>query len=388
MTRAGTMHGKDQNATPINQSATRWAFPPVASRAARARRMVVGRRMRPCGGLLVLQMAMLSGPLVGQEGGHRRPTIQNLEAEMARLAVAAEGVVGVAAIHLESGRTAHLNPQVSFPMGSTVKVPIAVELLRRVDRGEIRLDSLVALRREHVYPNTYGPISEFIRPGSALTVGNLLELMLQVSDNNATDILLLGPVGGPERVTAFMRSAGLGGIRVDRSISVLIAHELGATHVSMAQPLSPDGFRELLNQMLAKTGTRYPENQNPTFDYDPRDTATPQAMADLLARVWRREMLSEASSALLIDIMYGCKTGERRLRGMLPSGTRVAHKTGTVNRSVNDVGIIDLPGDAGHVVTVVFIKESRLPGRDAREDVIAQIARAVHDYFTFLPQGS
>jgi len=373
---------------PILQSPVISAFSRVTLRTAPGLFVAVSRRMRPCGSVLVLQTVLLSAPTFGQEGGQRRPAIQNLELEIARLAAAAQGVVGVGVVHLESGRAVYLNPQVSFPMGSTVKVPVAVELLRRVDHGEVRLDSLVVLGREQVYPRTHGPISEFIRPGSALTIRNLLELMLQVSDNNAADILLLGPVGGPERVTTLMTSAGLGGIRVDRSISVLIAHEMNATQVSMAKPLSPDEFLELLKQMLARTGKYYPENQNPGFDYDPRDTATPQAMVDLLAKVWRREILSEASSALLLDTMYGCKTGERRLKGMLPSGTRVAHKTGTINRSVNDAGIIDLPGNAGHVVTVVFIKESRLPSREAREDVIAQIARAVHDYFTFIPEGS
>jgi beta-lactamase class A len=281
-------------------------------------------------------------------------------------------------------------------MGSTFKVPIAVELLRRVDRREVRLDSLIVLGHDQVYPRTHGPISQFIRPGSGLTIRNLLELMLQVSDNNATDILLLGPAGGPEQVTALMKSAGLGGIRVDRSTSVLIAHEMGATQVSMAKPPSPEEFLEILKRNFAKTGRYYSEGQNPDFDDDPRDTATPQAMVDLLAKIWRREILSEASSALLIDIMYGCKivimdacrASERRLMGMLPSGTRVAHKTGSINRSVNDVGIIHLPGDAGHVVTVVFIKGSRLPTKEAREDVIAQIARAVHDYFALIPKGS
>jgi beta-lactamase class A len=325
--------------------------------------------------------------MVGQETG-QSPGLESLEKELVRLAAAAQGIVGVGAMHLESGRSVYLNGQVSFPMGSTVKVPIALELLRRVDRGEVRLDSLIVLRRDQVFPRTYGPISEFIRPGSALTVRNLLELMLQVSDNNGTDILLLGPVGGPERVTSFMQSAGLGGIRVDRSISVLIAHEQNATQVSMADPLSPDQFLAMLQENFARTGKYYLEDQNPGFDADPRDTATPRAMADLLAKVWRREILSEASSALLIDIMYGCKTGERRLRALLPTGTRVAHKTGTINRSVNDVGIIDLPGNAGHVVTVVFVKESRLTSREARENVIAQIARAVHDYFTFTSTGS
>ena len=65
----------------------------------------------------------------------------------------------------------------------------------------------------------------------------------------------------------------------------------------------------------------------------------------------------------------------------------MAHKTGTIGQTTNDVGIIDLPGDAGHVVCVVYIKESELEDNAAMEPVIAHIARTVHDYFVLRPTG-
>jgi beta-lactamase class A len=93
-------------------------------------------------------------------------------------------------------------------------------------------------------------------------------------------------------------------------------------------------------------------------------------------------VLSEQSTALLIDIMERCQTGEARLKGMLPEGTVVAHKTGTIGRTTNDVGIITLPNDAGHVIVVAFVKESELDVSE-RERAIAEAARAAHDYFLF-----
>jgi len=105
-------------------------------------------------------------------------------------------------------------------------------------------------------------------------------------------------------------------------------------------------------------------------------------MTRLLEGIWEAEFLSRESSDLLLEIMYGCRTGENRLKGMLPPDTEVAHKTGTIGRTTSDVGIIDLPHGAGHVVVVVFVKESEVPIRE-RERVIAQIARAAHDWFTF-----
>ena len=126
------------------------------------------------------------------------------------------------------------------------------------------------------------------------------------------------------------------------------------------------------------------DSANAAFESDLQDTATPDAMATLLARVWRGEILSDASSKLLLDIMRRSTTGANRLKGLLTPDAEVAHKTGTIGGTTNDVGIITLPHNAGHVVTVVFVKWSELRVPE-RERAIAHIARAVHDYFVFNP---
>lgn len=119
-----------------------------------------------------------------------------------------------------------------------------------------------------------------------------------------------------------------------------------------------------------------------TFNADPRDTSTPEAMARLLEKLWRGELLSQASTALLLDIMTRCQTGENRIKGFLPPGIAVAHKTGTIGGTTNDVGIITLPEEAGHIALAVFVKESEAEVAE-RERAIAQIARGVYDYFLF-----
>lgn len=98
-------------------------------------------------------------------------------------------------------------------------------------------------------------------------------------------------------------------------------------------------------------------------------------------------MLKPESAELLLDIMRRCRTGEARLRGLLPQGTEIAHKTGTIGGSTNDVGIITLPDSAGHVAMAVFVKSSEKDAA-ARERAIAEIARAVHDFFLFQPRPS
>jgi beta-lactamase class A len=107
-------------------------------------------------------------------------------------------------------------------------------------------------------------------------------------------------------------------------------------------------------------------------------------MAALLQRIYRKDLLKPESAEQLLDIMRRCRTGEARLRGILPEGTVVAHKTGTIGGTTNDVGIITLPDGAGHVAIAVFVKASE-KDVPARERAIAEISRAVHDFFLFHP---
>ena len=139
-------------------------------------------------------------------------SLARLEAELGRLAPAAGGAVGVAALHLESGRRVSLRPDERFPMASTYKVPLAVQLLWRVDRGEVGLADRLDLEAADLHPGS-GLLTELFKaPGTALSVRNLLELTLRESDNSATD-KLMAVAGGPAAVTARMRSLGLDGHR-------------------------------------------------------------------------------------------------------------------------------------------------------------------------------
>jgi len=74
-------------------------------------------------------------------------------------------------------------------------------------------------------------------------------------------------------------------------------------------------------------------------------------------------------------------TGDARIKGMLPPGTEVALKTGFIGGTVNDVGILNLPDDGGHVVLALFVMQGSKS--ESSERAIAQISRAVYDYFLF-----
>lgn len=304
--------------------------------------------------------------------------LSRLERELVRLSAIASGKVGVGVVHLESGRELFINGDEPFPMASTYKVPIAVQLLTRVDSGVVKLDSMIALKPSDLHPGSGTLTSLFDDPGVSLSVRNLLELMLLISDNSATDIVLRTAGRGPA-VNARLATLGITGISVNRPTIELIADAFGVPGLPPEDQRTLQAFqagRLAVTEEMRRSAAK-------AFLNDRRDTATPRGMAKLLRAIWERKALSAASSALLLDIMLRCETGENRIKGLLPPQTNVMHKTGTLSMGIaNDVGIIRLPEDAGHVVVAVFVKEST---RDveAQERTIAEIARAVYDYFLF-----
>jgi beta-lactamase class A len=283
--------------------------------------------------------------------------------------------------HLETGRELFVNGSEPFPMASTFKVPVAVQLLTLVDGGKARLDSMITLAPGDLHPGSGTLSNLFDDPGVALSLRNLMELMLIISDNSATD-LVLKAAGGGKAVNDRLAALGVRGLSVDRPTIQLIADAIGVRNLGPESEWSLAGFS-------AKARLVSPEAQKTAaaaFYQDRRDTSTPEAMTRLLFKVWHREALSRASTDLLLDVMLRCETGAARLKGILPGGTDVMHKTGSLGIGVaNDVGIIRLPDGAGHVIVSVFVKESAADVA-TQERVIAQVARAAYDYFLFNPR--
>lgn len=304
---------------------------------------------------------------------------QRMEQEVARLSALTGGMLGVMAIHVETGKRFSQNGEIPFPMASAYKIPIAIQLLTRVDSGKLSLDQLIEVAQSDLHPGSGMIADRFVfpgtvKPGIALSVRTLLELMLLISDNSATDICLR-LAGGPGAVNACMTRWGVQGLRVDRPTAYLISDWLGLP-LDPRQPWSPalfDSLADGLKDEDQKANSR-------RFDGDLKDTSTPDAMGDLLLKLYSHSKLKPESTQLLLDVMRRCETGLTRLKGVLPPNTEVMHKTGTIGMTANDVGIVTLPGNAGHVVIAVFTKSSEKPIGE-RERAIAEVTRLLHDYF-------
>ena len=115
------------------------------------------------------------------DAGAQDSGLARLSAEIERLSAGTDGQVGVGVVHLETGRSVFAHGDEAFPMASTYKVPIAVQLLTRVDQGELGLDQMVELDSLDLHPGS-GTISRLLDdPGVSLSVRNLLELMMLIS---------------------------------------------------------------------------------------------------------------------------------------------------------------------------------------------------------------
>ena len=309
--------------------------------------------------------------------GDENTSIERLLDEVVRFEKSTGGSLGVGAVHLETGRSFYYNKDIRYPMASTFKIPIAVKLLSLVEKGEITLSDMIKVKKSDLHPGS-GTIAQLLDdPGVILSVQNLLELMLLISDNSATD-LCLNYVGGSGSVTQKMRDIGIMDIDINRPTYVAIANYLGVISVKEGEPYSDDDVVKELGQLSKEQRKQAAE----AFSKDKQDTATPAAMAQLLKKIWNKEIISKENSEYLLDIMKRCQTGKARIKGILPSDTTVYHKTGTIGSSTNDVGIIELPGDAGNVIAVIFIKEAKVDNEES-EEVIAHIARTLYDYFLF-----
>jgi beta-lactamase class A len=300
--------------------------------------------------------------------------------ELATPAKASSGEMGVAAIHIESGHRITLKSSERFPMASTYKLPIAIHLLTLVDEGKEQLERLIKIEPKDIRPGGVPLTDEFKLGESAVSLGDLLEMMLTASDNTASD-LILRLAGGPQAVTARMRSLGIEDLSIDRSTIEHVFDLFGL-------PLPPESDWGPGRYVSVLTSVPADEQRTAAKQYarDPRDTSTPEAMASLLVHVYRKNLLQPETAKLLLGIMHRCQTGDARLKGLLPAGTEVAHKTGTALGIINDVGVITLPNGAGHIAIAVFIKGSESSVAEC-ELSIAEVARSAYDHFLSRPPG-
>jgi beta-lactamase class A len=269
-------------------------------------------------------------------------SVAGLSERLRALASQAGGTVGIAVIHVETGQTVSIDGAKQLPLYSVFKLPLAVAVLKSVEENRLLLEKKIRVTPEDVAPGSQFNLDLWRQPVER-SVRELIEVSIVRSDNTSSD-KLLELVGGPSAVTERMRSMGFMNIDVHSTTRELAAHRV-----------------------------------NP-------NTGSAEDLARLLTQLQSGQILKLPQLELLLGFMRRALTGEKRLRGNLPKNTPVADKSGTgeAGSTTNDVGIITLPADKGHLAMAVLISGSKLPAT-GQEQLIAELARAAYDSYVSMP---
>jgi beta-lactamase class A len=273
--------------------------------------------------------------------------LTGLGSDLDRIAREVDGTLGAAVRVVETGETVVLNGDRHFPMQSVYKAPIGMAVLHEVDAGRLSLDAPIRVEAADLVPSgMHSPLRDAHPQGGVdVPLRELLRLSVEESDGSASDVLLR-ILGGKARAQAYLSSLGIEGIRIDTTEG-----EMGRDYKAQY-----------------------------------RSWAMPAAAVDWLTALQTGKDLSPASRGLLLGWMIATKTFPTRLKGRLPAGTEVAHKTGSsgsrdgVSAATNDIGIVTLP-DGRHLAVAVFLRDSKADDK-GRDGAIAKVARAAWDTTT------
>lgn len=254
---------------------------------------------------------------------------------------------GFFALNPQSGDTFSMSGNERFPMQSVYKFHIALAVLDKVDKGHLKLDRKVPVSEKDVSHKLYSPIRERYPSGTDdLTLDSLIRYTVARSDNTGCDVLLR-LLGGPQKVQQFIEGKGI------RDVAIANTEE----------------------EIQGDWSVQY------------RNWTTPAAAGRLLEKFYKNEMVSTPSTKYLLDIMLGTVTGAKRIKGLLPEGTAVAHKTGWsgmneegVTAATNDIGLMFLP-DGGVVAIAAFVSDSK-ESAETNEEVIARASKVGWEYFS------
>jgi beta-lactamase class A len=253
--------------------------------------------------------------------------------------------VGIAFRDFARSDTLYLRADESFHAASTMKVPVMIELFRRVDRRQLSLSQRVELKNEFAsivdgspYALSAADDSDslvYTWIGSRVTVHDLLEHMITRSSNLATNTLI-----------------GL----VDAKAANATAHSLGAKDIRVLRGVE----------------------DNKAYDAGMNNTTTARDLATLMSAIETGAAASRASTDSMRAILSRQEFNDEIPAG-LPAGTRVAHKTGQITGHLHDAAIVYPPGRRPYIL-VVLTRD--IPDEKVAQSLIADISRLVYEHAT------
>lgn len=254
--------------------------------------------------------------------------------------------IGVSIIESNNKKVVDIKGDDFFPMLSTVKFPIALTILNKVQKKELSLNQKIFIKKEELLddPTNWSPFKEKYPNGNLeITLEEALSWMVSHSDNNLTDILLR-LIGGPETVQNFINSKNF-----------IIKND--------EEDMHKDWESQFINNI------------------------TPNEATKLLSKFNKGKILDKTTTKWLYNAMLNNKSGGNRLKGKLPKNIKIAHRTGTsftndkgITGAINDMGIIELPNKK-KIIICVLVNDTYESFKKS-EEIIADIAKVTYEHYT------
>lgn len=275
-------------------------------------------------------------------------TIESLRNDIEQIVRSKNATVGIAISGANGDDTLSSNGTEHFPMQSVFKFPIALAILSEIDEGRFSLDQKIEIKKSELLPGLWSPIREKYPDGVTLTIAEIIEYTVALSDNVGCDVLLK-LLGKPQKVETYMLTNGFNDISIK------------------------------INE----------ETMQSNWDLQFQNWTTPLEANRILQVFYENKdnQLSQKSYDFVWETMKTTQTGKNKLKGQLPDGTIVAHKTGWsgqnkstgITAASNDIGIVFLP-DGSYFVISIFITASK-EDEETNEKIIADITKAAWEYF-------
>lgn len=326
-----------------------------------------------------LPQGAISRPVVQPlpDAGANRPP-PGLEPAIHELWRTFPGRTGIAIRRIDGGWTVSRRGDEYFPQQSVSKLWVTLALLDRVDRGEINLNDRIAITADDLTLFNQPLATRVRREGRVEeTAATLIDLAITGSDNTANDSLLRH-AGGPDAVRRFIDRHNLGRIRFGPGERLLQSRIAG---IEWQQRYSAGNSFQVARENVPLEVRRAALQR---YLADPEDGASPDAIANALARLARGELLSATSTRYILDTMARTRSGPQRLKAGVPAGWQVAHKTGTgqvlgaLATGYNDIAILTAPDGTRYAVAVMMADTTAsIP---QRMQLMQGVSRAVARY--------
>lgn len=257
-----------------------------------------------------------------------------------------KATVGISVLGFENNFKYSKSGDKKLPTLSVFKFHIASTVLNLVDKGKLSLDQKILFKKSDMLENTWSPLREkYPEANVSLSLSEVLEYTVALSDNNGCDVLLR-LIGGTQTVQKFMDSKGVKGF----------------------------GIRRNEDDMHKNWKTQYD------------NYSTSNSAVQALKKFYDGKLLSKKSTDFLMQIMIRTKTGTNKIVEQLPKNTPVAHKTGSSGKydnnltvAENDIGIITLPNGNHYAIAVFVSNSTETDGVNCK--IISDISKAVWDHF-------